>query len=194
MSLVEDILDLSKIQISKFDLTYSWFSFHELVSETLEMCAYQAMARKIKLLSHINFSDKTTVHSDRKRIKQVLVNLINNAIKFTYTGSVTVIADIEHKYCPDEAIISPEVNEPTSGTNALAEKQPQAIFMEEITDYQDSSRSQERDRGDRLEGFDNFVKSYLRVQVIDTGVGISEDDQKHLFKIFGKLKTTYHIN
>ena len=40
MSLVEDILDLSKIQISKFDLTQSWFSFHELVSETLEMCAY----------------------------------------------------------------------------------------------------------------------------------------------------------
>jgi len=66
------------------------------VSETLEMCAYQAMARKIKLLSHVNFSDKALIQSDRKRIKQVLVNLINNAIKFTYTGSVTVIADIEH--------------------------------------------------------------------------------------------------
>lgn len=36
--------------------------------------------------------------------------------------------------------------------------------------------------------------TYLIVQVIDTGVGISEEDQKHLFKLFGKLKTTFHIN
>ncbi len=40
MSLVEDILDLSKIQISKFDLNFSWFSFHQMVDESLEMCNY----------------------------------------------------------------------------------------------------------------------------------------------------------
>ena len=51
MSLVEDILDLSKIQISKFDLNLTWFSFHDLVYESIEMCNYQAVARKIKLIS-----------------------------------------------------------------------------------------------------------------------------------------------
>jgi hypothetical protein len=40
MSLVEDILDLSKIQISKLDLDFTWFSFHQLVSESIEMCNY----------------------------------------------------------------------------------------------------------------------------------------------------------
>ncbi len=49
--------------------------------------------------------------------------------------------------------------------------------MEEITDFQDSARSVEKDPGDRSGGVvDPFVKSYLRVQVIDTGVGISDED------------------
>lgn len=64
MSLVEDILDLSKIQISKFDLNMTWFSFHDLVNESIEMCNYQAVARKIKLIPHLNFSDKTVMKSD----------------------------------------------------------------------------------------------------------------------------------
>jgi signal transduction histidine kinase len=42
--------------------------------------------------------------------------------------------------------------------------------------------------------FDTSTRNYLHVEVIDTGVGISEEDQKHLFKLFGKLKTTFHIN
>jgi signal transduction histidine kinase len=38
------------------------------------------------------------------------------------------------------------------------------------------------------------ISRLLKIDVIDTGVGITEEDQKHLFKIFGKLKKTYHIN
>ena len=49
-------------------------------------------------------------------------------------------------------------------------------------------------RPEKTGSLDPICKSYLIVQVIDTGVGISEEDQKHLFKIFGKLKTTFHIN
>jgi len=40
-----------------------------------------------------------------------------------------------------------------------------------------------------------WIKNHiLKVDVIDTGVGMSEDDQRHLFQMFGKLKKTYHIN
>lgn len=42
--------------------------------------------------------------------------------------------------------------------------------------------------------YDETQRVYLRVTVEDTGVGISEEDQRHLFKMFGKLKTTFHIN
>jgi signal transduction histidine kinase len=94
MSLVEDILDLSKIQFNRFELSLSWFSIQDLINEALAMCQFQAQARNLKLKSIMRFEDTLMVHSDRKRLKQILINLIINAIKFTYEGSVTVRAEI----------------------------------------------------------------------------------------------------
>ena len=94
MSLVEDILDLSKIQFNRFELSLSWFSIQDLINEALAMCQFQAEARNLKLKSIMRFEDTLMVHSDRKRLKQILINLIINAIKFTYEGSVTVRAEI----------------------------------------------------------------------------------------------------
>ena len=94
MSLVEDILDLSKIQFNRFELSLSWFSIQDLINEALAMCQFQAQARNLKLKSIMRFEDTLMVHSDRKRLKQILINLIINAIKFTYEGSVTVKAEI----------------------------------------------------------------------------------------------------
>ena len=94
MSLVEDILDLSKIQFNRFELSLSWFSIHDLIKEALAMCQFQAQARNLKLKSIMRFEDTLMVHSDMKRLKQILINLIINAIKFTYEGSVTVRAEI----------------------------------------------------------------------------------------------------
>lgn len=89
-------MDLSKIQFDKFDLQPTWFSLHEVVQETLEMCDFQAKARSIKLLSAIKLPENALLQTDRKRIKQVLVNLVSNAIKFTYQGHVKVVASLEY--------------------------------------------------------------------------------------------------
>jgi len=58
------------------------------------MCQFQAHARTLQLRQVIRFEDTLLIYSDRKRIKQILTNLIINAVKFTYSGSVTVSAMI----------------------------------------------------------------------------------------------------
>jgi two-component system, sensor histidine kinase len=61
------------------------------------MCQFQAQARKLSLKAILKFEDTLMAFSDRKRIKQVLINLIINAVKFTYQGSITVRAQIVNR-------------------------------------------------------------------------------------------------
>jgi signal transduction histidine kinase len=90
ISLVEDVLDLSKMQFNKLELSESWFSLHDLIKEVLHICNFQAQSRALKLLSTISLDPEYEVCSDGKRIKQILINLVINALKFTYSGSVTI--------------------------------------------------------------------------------------------------------
>ena len=81
--MVEDIMDLSRFQFNEFQLNLSWFTFHEVVDEVISMCQFQAQSRKVKLMKKLAIEDNQLIYSDKKRIKQIITNLITNAIKFT---------------------------------------------------------------------------------------------------------------
>jgi len=63
---------------------------HDVIAEAVSMCRFQTQGRQVKLLSQIDFPETVEVLSDRKRVKQILINLMSNSIKFTHQGSVTV--------------------------------------------------------------------------------------------------------
>jgi len=63
---------------------------HDVISEALAMCKFQTIGKDVKLVSQIGILENIEVLSDRKRLKQILINLISNSLKFTYHGSVTV--------------------------------------------------------------------------------------------------------
>ncbi len=91
LALINDILDLSRIEAGKEELSIGRFSIPELVVEILEMVAPQADENSVGLVNQID-PDLAPVVSDSAKCRHILQNLIANAVKFTEDGMVTVSA------------------------------------------------------------------------------------------------------
>jgi two-component system, sensor histidine kinase len=126
LQIINDILDFSKVEAGKLELERVEFSLREAVGETIEIFAARADAKGLKLACAIEADVPNTVCADPLRLRQVLINLVGNALKFTDSGEVIV-----------------------------------------------------RVRAVGKEGL-------LRFEVIDTGIGISEEAQAHIFNAFSQ--------
>jgi len=126
LQIINDILDFSKVEAGKLELERVDFHLREAVEETLEIFAARAHAKGLELVCDIEAGVPNTVHSDPMRLRQVLINFVGNAIKFTDSGLVVVRVR-------------------TVGKDGL-----------------------------------------LRFEVVDTGIGISEEAQAHIFNAFSQ--------
>ncbi len=133
LSVINDILDFSKIEAGKLELERIEFSFGDVMEEVATMMELAAEDKGLELTCHTDTALPSTLVGDPVRIRQVLVNLISNAVKFTSFGEIGVRATLG------------------------------------------------REASDR---------SYVRVDVRDTGVGISEDSQRKLFQAFSQVDAT----
>jgi signal transduction histidine kinase/AmiR/NasT family two-component response regulator len=90
LTIINDILDFSKIEAGKLDLETIDFDLRAAIDETLELFAAKARDKGIGLTSFIHADVPTAVRGDPVRLRQILLNLISNAVKFTDTGEVVV--------------------------------------------------------------------------------------------------------
>jgi PAS domain S-box-containing protein len=104
LSVINDILDFSKIEAGKLDLDLVEFSLRETIEGALKTIAVRAHEKELELLCDIAPEVPEQVVGDGMRIRQVLLNLISNAIKFTERGEVGIaVQTIEHK--GDECVV-----------------------------------------------------------------------------------------
>lgn len=89
-ALVDDVLDLFKIEAGKFQRNDSAFALHDLVRGIEVMLGPSAQAKGLALASSIADDVPATLYGDSNRLRQILVNLLSNAIKFTERGEVTL--------------------------------------------------------------------------------------------------------
>ncbi|MFB2892296.1 PAS domain S-box protein [Aerosakkonemataceae cyanobacterium BLCC-F50] len=89
LTLINDILDLSKIEAQKVVLSPTDFHFPAFLQGVAEMCRIRAELKGIQFDYQYTSELPIGIHADEKRLRQVLINLLTNAIKFTDTGSVT---------------------------------------------------------------------------------------------------------
>jgi PAS domain S-box-containing protein len=93
LSLIEELLDYSKIEAGKIDLEHRPFALSELIEGVTELLAPRAQARKIEIAAYVDERLPLEVVGDAARLRQVLLNLAGNAIKFTSTGGVALIVE-----------------------------------------------------------------------------------------------------
>ena len=95
LSLINDILDFSKIEANKLDLEIIDFNLHSLLSDFSESMAYSAQSKGLEFVLDAHRVEESMVRGDPSRLRQILTNLVGNAIKFTSEGEVVVRAEVE---------------------------------------------------------------------------------------------------
>lgn len=90
LALINDILDFSKIEAGKLDLDPRPFNLHNTIKSVIPIFSAKVKEKKIQLTYNIEEETPQWILSDEIRLKQILINLIGNAIKFTHQGGVHV--------------------------------------------------------------------------------------------------------
>jgi PAS domain S-box-containing protein len=93
LALIEELLDYSKIEAGKIDLEHRPFALAALIEDITELLAPRAQAKAIEIGSYVDERLPVQVTGDAARLRQVLLNLAGNAIKFTSTGGVALIVE-----------------------------------------------------------------------------------------------------
>lgn len=90
MDLINDILDFSKIEAGKLELNIEKSDLYSLTSQAIDIIKFKAYEKQLEIILDIDYSINRFVYLDNIRLKQILINLIGNAIKFTKVGEVTL--------------------------------------------------------------------------------------------------------
>lgn len=96
--IINDILDLSKIESGYLKIEKGDFNLKNLIDEVMDLCHSKAISKKINLILNVQSDMADSFIGDAFRIKQVLMNLIGNAIKFTENGAITIRVSKNHLF------------------------------------------------------------------------------------------------
>ena len=123
MTIIEDILDFSKIEARKLELVEEAFRMDEVVRGVVDLLRHKAAAREIDLITHIDPNVPPSLLGDPGRLRQILMNLVGNGIKFTDDGSIRV--EVKRLASPIEGPANLEISVTDTGIGMTPEQQAQ---------------------------------------------------------------------
>ncbi|MEM7539058.1 MAG: ATP-binding protein [Chloroflexota bacterium] len=174
LTIINDILDLSKIEANKLELEKAPFNIHTCLNNTFDLFGPIASAKGISLTHQIQSDVPTHLMQDETRIRQVLTNIVSNALKFTEHGGVEVIVSIipatavaHHPPALSDSRISTDSSPPADGpppiNSAITPPKPTTSTTP------------------------NTTLDKICFAVTDTGIGIPEDRLLQLFRPFTQV-------
>ncbi len=122
LTIINDILDFSKIEAGKLDFETIDFDLRVAMEDTLDLFAEKAESANLELVGIVDSAIPTALRGDPGRFRQVLLNLIGNAIKFTKEGTVSVRITLDAE-APDEVTIRVAVTDTGMGIDPIIQQQ-----------------------------------------------------------------------
>jgi len=103
LSIINSILEFSKLDSGKVDIKNSFFQLESLVSEIVSMFQSSAIKKNIKILTNFNTDEYIQLYTDEDKLRHILINLLSNAVKFTQEGQIelnfTLVPNHQTKKC-----------------------------------------------------------------------------------------------
>jgi len=184
LTVINDILDFSKIEAGKMEIEAIDFDLHVVVEEVIELFAERAQKKRLELACDIHQDVPSALRGDPGRLRQILVNLVGNAIKFTERGEVVV--EVSWVQATDQTeSTSSSVGDPRSETLIpyfAARAQGQEVLSPDF----EKAGAQEKDEAQLQRVKDSLEECVLKFAVRDTGIGIPAEKQKVIFGAFAQ--------
>jgi signal transduction histidine kinase len=190
--IINNILDISKIEAGKIELVVVDTDLYEILNEVIVM-AHHVHADKNLEIKLVNFvpSSKKYIKCDSDRLKQIFVNLVGNAVKLTGKGSITIKAE----YIEDDSIIStPDFTVKEKGKTVDIvdlEKKQKGLEKKNELDLKRKNEDLER-KNDDLDLIPRKkwdMRYKLKCSIIDRGIGIDASQRERLFKPFSEAES-----
>jgi PAS domain S-box-containing protein len=173
LGVINDILDFSKIEAQRLQLEAIDFSLRDSLGDTMKALALRAQQKGLELACHVPPDVPDALNGDPGRLRQIIVNLVGNAIKFTERGEVVVsVAMTNDGMTNDERSPKPQARSPNEGEGAAPGFDIRDSSFLRHSSFRDSS----------------FVS--LHFEVRDTGIGIPADKQRKIFQAFEQADTS----
>ena len=174
LSIVNDILEISKIESGKMNLIEQEYDTKELISSLVTMIQVRCDEKKLDFKVDIDENLPKTLFGDEGRIKQILLNLLTNAVKYTEKGGMTLSVKISEEGSDESTgSLSNDRN-----TKKRFDKKP--------------GKNDEKNAMKSGEEFEKTVRIAFRVK--DTGIGIKPEDMGKLFEPFERLEEKRNRN
>ena len=94
LNLINDVLDMAKIEAGRMNLNPEKFRIHEIFEEVVSITSPLASEKALSLFIEAESDQEVEIYADRTRIRQVMINLVNNAIKFTEKGRISICRSV----------------------------------------------------------------------------------------------------
>lgn len=173
LELINDILDFSKIEAGKLDMEMVDFTMSEVLATTEQLLTYHAEQKQLQLSFEMDPSVPDRLRGDPRRLRQVLINLIGNAIKFTPAGSVMVRVLVLERSKEDGVVLQFEIEDTGIG---ISREQLDQLFQP----FQQADASTSRKYGGSGLG---LVISQQLVQMMGGTISVeSELDRGSVFR------------